>query len=475
MIIGREQERQTLISLADKAESQFCVVYGRRRVGKTYLIRESFNYQFAFQHTGMAKTAKKGQLAAFRNSLRSYGLEGCKTPATWIEAFDMLKKLITKAPAGKKVIFIDELPWMDTQKSGMVDALENFWNGFVTARPEKDIVLIVCGSATSWITKKLLKNKAGLRGRLTERIKLNPFNLYECEKYAETAGLNMTRKDILETYMILGGIPYYWSFLRKGYSVAQNVDELFFTENAKLADEFDAVYAILFNKPEKYIKVIEALSKKKCGLTRNEILRTTKLTDGGTFSTVLEELEQCGFIRNYASLNSAENGGLYQLMDNYTLFYYHCIKKNAFSDEHYWTHTYLSTDHHTWTGLAFERICLQHVPQIKDAMKISGILANVCSWRTEKTNTHGGAQIDLLFSRADGIINVFELKYYRDQLSIDAKYAKELENKLSVFRTVTATRLAVHLVMLTTFGVADNQYKNVYQQSLTMDCLFEKT
>jgi len=462
------------MSLTEKAESQFCVVYGRRRVGKTYLIRESFNYQFTFQHTGMAKTAKKGQLAAFRNSLRSCGLESCKTPATWIEAFDMLKELIIKAPAGRKVIFIDELPWMDTQKSGMIDALENFWNGWATARPEKDIVLIVCGSATSWITKKLLKNKAGLRGRLTEKIKLNPFNLYECEKYAEAAGLNMTRKDILETYMILGGIPYYWSFLRKGYSVAQNVDELFFTDNAKLADEFDALYAILFDKPEKYIRVIEALSKKKCGLTRNEILRSTKLTDGGTFSTVLEELEQCGFIRYYVSLTSAENGGLYQLMDNYTLFYYHCIKKNAFSDEHYWTHTYLSADHHTWTGLAFERVCLQHVPQIKDAMKISGILANVCSWRTGKTDAHGGAQIDLLFSRADGIINAFELKYYRDQLTIDSKYAKELENKLSIFRTVTATRQAVHLVMLTTFGVADGPYKNIYQQSVTMECLFQK-
>lgn len=472
MIIGRETEQQTLSGLLQKEESQFCVVYGRRRVGKTYLIRETFNYQFTFQHTGMAKTQKKGQLIAFRDSLRASGLQDCTTPKTWVEAFSLLKQLIERAPSGKKVIFIDELPWMDTPKSGMISALENFWNGWATARAEKDIVLIVCGSATSWITKKLLKNKGGLRGRLTEKIKLSPFTLRECEKYAEVAGLGMTRKDILDTYMILGGIPYYWSFLRRGLSVVQNIDELFFVEDAKLADEFDALYAILFNRPEKYIKVIEALSKKKCGLTRNEILKATKLQDGGTFSTVLEELEQCGFIRYYVSMNSAEQGGLFQLIDNYTLFYYHCIKKNAFSDEHYWSHTCLSNEHHTWAGLAFERICLLHTRQIKESLKISGILSNICSWRTNKTEEHNGAQIDLLFSRADGIINLFEIKYSKDTFSIDAKYAKELENKLSVFRTVTGTKKAVHLTMLTTNGITTNKYSNIVMQNLTADSLF---
>ncbi len=473
MIIGRETEQQTLLSLIEKQESQFCVVYGRRRVGKTYLIRETFNYSFTFQHTGMAKTSKKGQLVAFRDSLRACGLAKCKTPQTWKEAFEQLKLLINQSTDAKKVIFIDELPWMDTPKSGMTDALENFWNGWATARAQKDIVLIVCGSATSWITKKLLKNKAGLRGRLTEKIKLSPFTLGECEQYADVAGLGMTRKDVLDTYMILGGIPYYWSFLRKGYSVMQNVDELFFTGNAKLADEFGALYATLFNHPENYIKVIESLCRKKCGLTRNEILEATKLQDGGTFSTVLEELEQCGFIRYYYSLGNAEQGGLFQLLDNYTLFHYHCIRKNAFSDEHYWTHTCLSSEHNTWSGLAFERVCLQHTSQIKDYMRISGMLSNVCSWRTSKTDSHPGAQIDLLFSRADGIINLFEMKYSKDEFIIDAKYAKELENKLSVFRTVSRTKSAVHLTMLTTYGVARNQYANMLMQNLTMDCLFD--
>lgn len=456
----------------EKEESQFCVVYGRRRVGKTYLIRETFNYHFTFQHTGMAHTDKKGQLAAFRISLIAAGLTDCKTLRSWVEAFDQLKRLILQAPAGKKVIFIDELPWMDTTKSNMISALELFWNGWATARTEKDIVLIVCGSATSWITKKLLKDKGGLRGRLTEKIKLNPFTLRECEQYAAVANLGLTRRDVLETYMILGGIPYYWSFLRRGYSVAQNIDELFFAENAKLADEFEALYAILFDRPEKYIKVIEALSRKKCGLTRVEILALTKLTDGGVFTTVLEELEQCGFIRHYASVQTSVQGGLFQLVDNYTLFYYHCIKKNAFGEEHYWTHTCLSPEHNTWAGLAFERVCLQHVAQIKDAMKISGMLSNVCSWQTAKTDEHPGAQVDLLFARADGVIDLFEIKYSKDLFAIDAKYADALETKLSTFRTVTATRSAVHLVLLTTFGLAPGKYSHLPMLTLTMECLF---
>lgn len=245
MVIGRENEQQELLSLLDNEESQFCAVYGRRRVGKTYLIRETFNYQFCFQHTGIAKGTLRQQLTAFRNSLTAAGVK-CNIPKTWIDAFELLKQLIDNAPAGKKVLFIDELPWMDTHKGNLIGALENFWNGWATARREKDVILIVCGSATSWISKKLLKNKGGLRGRLTKRIKVVPFTLRECELFAQRSYLALGRKDILELYMILGGIPYYWSFLRKGLSVAQNVDQLFFAETAQLRDEFEALYATLF-------------------------------------------------------------------------------------------------------------------------------------------------------------------------------------------------------------------------------------
>ena len=472
MIISREYEQEALHDLLTKEEPQFCAVYGRRRVGKTYLIRETFNYKFCFQHTGLAKGTLREQLESFKNSLKSYGLTTCTCPKSWLEAFEMLKEVVKRAPEGKKVIFIDELPYMDTPKSKMITALESFWNGWATARPEKDIVLIVCGSSTSWITKKLVRNRKGLRGRLTKKLKINPFTLAECEKYAKMADLKMTRKDILETYMILGGIPYYWSFLQRGYSVAQNIDKLFFSINADLDDEFDVLYGTLSKRPEKYLEVIQALSKKKCGLTRDEILKSTKLTDGGSFTKILKALVESGFIRHYVSYKTPKKGGLYQLVDNYTLFYYHCIKKNAFSDENYWLHTYLSNEHNVWSGLAFERVCLQHTTQMKEALGISGILVNVCSWQTESNVNHPGAQIDLLFTRADNVINVFEMKYAKDKYTINAKFAEDLQTKISTFETVTNSKCAIHPVIVTTYGVTHNEYWNILQCELTMDDLF---
>jgi len=473
MIIGREKEQRELLELLEKDEPQFCAVYGRRRVGKTYLIRETFNYRFCFQHTGVAKGTLRQQLTAFRNSLLAAGMTKCPTPKTWIEAFELLKVLTNRAPAGKKVIFIDELPWMDTPKSNLIGAIENFWNGWATARREKDIVLIVCGSATSWISKKLLKDKGGLRGRLTNRIKLVPFTLRECELFAHGSNLAMGRKDVLELYMILGGIPYYWNFLRKGLSVAQNVDQLFFTETAQLRDEFEALYAVLFRRPESYLKVIQCLSDgKKSGMTREEILTASKLSDGGTFSTILEELEECGFVRRFASADTAETNAMYQLIDNYTLFYYHCIKKNAFSDEHYWSNTFTSASHHAWKGHAFECVCLQHIPQIKAALGISGVQTNVCSWFARGTKEYRGAQIDLVMQRADGFTDLCEMKHSPGIFTIEKDYAKELQNKLTAYQELSNDKRTTHLVMVTTNGVARNIHYNMVQNEITMDDLF---
>lgn len=472
MIIGREKEQRELLDLLEKEESQFCAIYGRRRVGKTYLVRETFNYQFCFQHTGVAKGTLRQQLTAFRNSLASAGIKS-SIPKSWIEAFELLKQLINNAPAGKKVIFIDELPWMDTPKGNLIGALENFWNGWATARQEKDIVLIVCGSATSWISKKLLKNKGGLRGRLTMRLKIVPFTLRECELFANRASLSFGRRDILELYMILGGIPYYWSFLKKGLSVAQNVDQLFFTETAQLRDEFDALYATLFKSPENYLKVIGCLaSGKRSGMTREDILSKSKLSDGGTFSTILEELEECGFLRRFSSADTAETNALYQLIDNYTLFHYLCSKKNAYSDEHYWQNTFTSTSHNTWKGLAFERVCLQHINQIKTALGISGVQTNVCSWFARGTNKQHGAQIDLILQRADGFTDICEIKHSTNTFTIDKEYAIDLQNKLNAYQELSKDKRTLHLVLITTNGVTHNNYYNMVQNEITMEDLF---
>ncbi|MCF0124083.1 MAG: ATP-binding protein [Ruminiclostridium sp.] len=472
MIIGRVDETRRLKGLLGKEESQFCVLYGRRRVGKTFLVRESFGYEFFFHHTGIYKGKLKRQLAAFRSSLIAAGLEDCPSLSGWDDAFAQLKRLIENGGRGKKVLFIDELPWMDTPKSSLVSELENFWNAWATARVEKDIVLVVCGSATSWITRKLLKNKGGLRGRLTEKMFLSPFTLRECEEYSKAVGLSFARRDVMELYMVLGGIPYYWSFLQKGYSVAQNIDNLFFVDHAQLSDEFEALYHTIFKNPLGYLKVIECLGTRRMGLSREDILSLSKIKDGGTFSTILQELEQCGFIRRFVPFGSGGNGALYQLIDNYTLFYFHCIRKNAFGDAMYWQHTCLSPEYNAWAGLAFERVCSQHIPQIKKALGISGVVSNVCSWRTGKSDEHPGAQIDMLISRGDNVVNLCEMKYTRGEYSITEAYAVELSRKADVFRQVTGTRMSVHLTLISSYGLADNAYSGIIQSQLSFNDLF---
>ena len=300
MLIGREKEKQVLLDTMKSEQSEFIAVYGRRRVGKTFLIRETFDYNFAFQHTGILGAPLKEQLKEFRQSLYNAGMKKTALPKSWSDAFHLLEAWLTSLPQGKKVVFIDELPWMDTGRSNFIRALDHFWNGWATAR--KDIVLIVCGSATSWIIENIIMNYGGLHNRLTRRIFLHPFTLHECELYCKHNGLGYRRNLILEAYMALGGIPYYWNFMKKGLSVAQNLDHIFFDENGELTNEYDALYASLFRHPTVHTGIINILSTKKAGMLRQEIIEKGKFTDNLSFTKALKELEQCGFIRRYTCI-----------------------------------------------------------------------------------------------------------------------------------------------------------------------------
>jgi hypothetical protein len=368
----------------------------------------------------LAKKNTRQQLQNFQSSLRKYGYAKAQQPVNWLEAFDMLSELIEKSEDKRKVIFIDEMPWMDAPRSSFLTALEHFWNSFASAR--KDILLVACGSATSWITKKLLKNKGGLHNRLTYRIYLPPFTLYECEKYAKQQRLGMNRKQLLECYMALGGIPYYWSLLDKSKSLAQNIDSLFFAKRGEMRSEYGELYASLFYHPDEYISVIEALGLKKAGMTRAEIVSETKLPDNGKLTDMLNDLEDCEFIRKYNIIGQKTKGALFQLIDNYTLFYFKFLKTNSATDEHFWSKSTDSPQYSSWCGLAFERVCLLHSRQIKAKLGIAGIISSEYAWQTKKDETGNGAQIDLLIDRNDGVINLCEMKFTKAPFKIDADY-----------------------------------------------------
>ncbi|MBQ0114610.1 MAG: AAA family ATPase [Bacteroidales bacterium] len=470
MLIGRQYEKNRLLNAFESEYSEFVAVYGRRRVGKTFLIRETFNYNFTFQHSGLAKSPRKIQLKAWRNSLATYGLKVKRTPTNWLDAFELLKDLINQSNDKKKVIFIDELPWMDTHASGLIPALDHFWNSWASAR--KDILLIICGSATSWIINKIVKNRGGLHNRIGYKIPLQQFTLNECEQYMKSRKVNMTRKQIVEGYMIMGGVPFYWKSIQKGLSLAQNIDLNFFTPQGELFEEFDALYASLFKNPECYIKVIGLLAKKRQGLTRNELIANGKFIDNGSFGQILENLESCGFIRSYKMIGKEKKNALYQLIDPYTIFYYEFVKENKHNDPQYWTHCLGSNTYNTWCGLSFERVCLLHTEQIKHALGISGVISRIFSWRHIASKP--GAQIDLLIDRDDDVIDLCEMKYTKEPWEMTESDYNSIMQKESVFRNETGTTKAIHNVLVSANGVKRNGFSDDIQNIVVLDDLFKE-
>lgn len=469
MIIGREKEQQELREAYLSDESKFVAVYGRRRVGKTYLVRQTFKDSLTFSHSGQAKGSLAEQLFGWKSSLKDAGYDVSATPSSWLEAFDMLKDLIRKSAEKKKVVFIDEMPWLDTPRSNFVNALEFFWNGWASGRD--DVLLIVCGSATSWIVNKLFRNHGGLHNRVTNRICLQPFTLHECELYMQQRGLSLTRYDIIEGYMILGGIPFYWSFLERGKSLAQNIDSLVFAEDGKLRYEFSELYNSLFRNPDNYIKVVLALGQCQSGLTREEIINKCGMASSGTLTTVIEDLENCGFIRKVAAFGRKSQQS-YMLIDNYTLFYLKFIKKNTENDESFWSHSYQSPLRRAWVGIAFERVCFQHLRQIRQALGIGGVVSSVYSLNIPPTELHRGAQIDMIIDRADNMVNICEMKYSNEEYVVTKDDALSIANKTSRLLEVMKKRKSVAITMVTVYGIAHTGYWNNVQNVVTADNLF---
>ena len=471
-MIGRKEEQRLLNALALSEESEFVVVYGRRRVGKTFLVRETFGNDFFFSYTGIANCSAGQQRREFTKALREYGwapkFGGADVPENWFDAFDALRALITESKAnGRRVIFIDEMPWMDNKKSDFVPAFEHFWNGWASG--QKNIMLIACGSAASWITKKIFRNKGGLYNRATRQIALKPFTLTECAEYFNGRGVAMNTQDVIESYMIFGGIPYYLRMMEKRYSLALNVDRICFGEAAPLRREFDLLMDTLFTNPAKYLQVLEALHGKKKGMTREVIASLIGFGNGGNLTRILLELEECGFVRKYKPFGKGKNRALYHLADPFTAFHLTFIRNSG--SENFWSTYTDNAGHRAWSGYAFEQVCLAHINEIKKALGISGIHTDTSSWIS--SGAEKGAQIDLVIDRADRVINICEIKFVKGPFEIDRAYDLALRKKIETFRNETKTRKALHLTMITTYGVKPGKYAGIVQSEVSMDELFE--
>ena len=472
-IIGRKIERKDLDRLYESGRPEFVAVYGRRRVGKTFLIREHFSGRFSFYHTAVSPADFKGrkaelkreQLRAFCSSIQQYGGEWDVMPSDWFEAFASLRSLLEQQGGkSRKLVFIDELPWMDAGQSGFISALERFWNGWGAGRT--DLMLIVCGSAASWMNDNIINNTGGLYGRLTYEMHLSPFNLAECERFYQSRGISMDRYDQVQSYMVFGGIPYYMNYLKPEKSLSENIDALFFAKEGKLRKEFARLYDSLYSNSAKYMEIVRLLSTRRSGFTRKDIAEKTSIAYNGRLSKMLNSLEKSDFVASYTCYGESSRNVYYKLVDRLSLFHLSFVDGKRSLRQGFWTKNIRTPELNAWRGLAFEDVCLVHQAQIKKALGFGAVDAVAAPW-------HGkSAQVDLLFDRSDRVVNLCEMKFVAEDFSIDNGYDAELRRKTERFIEETKCRKSVHLSLVTTYGLSKNKYSGRFQSVVTMDDLF---
>lgn len=477
-IIGREQEREELSNLYGSDKAEFVAIYGRRRVGKTFLVDETLGQRITFRHAGLSPVGEDGrqnlmkdQLKHFYHSLLTQGMKKSKCPASWLEAFYMLEMHLQSVDNGsRQVVFLDELPWMDTPRSNFIMALEGFWNGWACHR--HSIMLVVCGSANLWMLDNLVNNHGGLYGRLTYEIKLSPFTLRECEEFYQSRSIKMSRYDIVQGYMMLGGIPYYLNYFKKGMSLAQNIDRLFYAPDAKLRNEYDRLFASVFSNPEEMKRIVKVLSTRHAGYTRQEILQKTGIEDSGSATKMLKALEASNFIMKYQPFGKGKRQEAYKLTDHFCLFYLHWVEGRNSMNPDFWMLHQNSPSIISWRGFAFEEVCLSHIRQIKSALGISGVSSEQSAWSLKGDDDREGTQIDLLISRRDNIVNLCEMKFYAEEFTVSKSYERTLVHRQIALSEMISRRTVIHPVLITTYGLTYNEYSGSFVHTVTMEDLF---
>ena len=474
MLIGREKEQAILQRALDSKESEMVAVIGRRRVGKTYLIRSVYADRIRFETAGVQDTPLKEQLNNFNFQLKNaFGtLAPPKTPKTWQEAFFALITCWEQNPSThQNVLFFDELPWLATKKSGFLNALSFFWNSWAV---KKNVIVVICGSAASWMIQKVVNDKGGLHNRITKRIDLKPFTLGETEAFLKDRNVHLDRYQILQIYMTMGGIPHYLNEVVRGKSAIQNIEDICFSDSGMLRNEFNRLYPALFDNAENHIAIIRALAQKRSGMSRMDILKATELPDGGGTSICLEELESSGFISAYNSFEKKKKDLIYRLTDEYSLFYLKFIEIQQHQGIDTWKHLSQTQSFKSWSGYAFENICLKHIAQIKKALGISGIYAEASTFYQKGHGTEQGVQIDLLLDRNDNTINLFEIKFYAEPYMFNKNQANDFRTKRTLFKYYTQSRKQIFLSLISTYGIVENENSiGLVDNSISLNALFD--
>ena len=475
-LIGRTKEKAILLEAYNSGEPEMVALFGRRRVGKTFLVRTVFAEKVALEVTGIQNTTSKPQIENFHSLVNKLSTtqEELSLPKNWFAAFRQLISVLEQLPKikQKRVLFFDELPWLASKKSGFLAAFGYFWNNWAS---KKNILVIICGSAASWMIQKIVNNKGGLHNRITKRIHLKPFTLAETEQYLLFKKVRLDRYQIVQIYMIMGGIPHYLKEVSAGKSAAQNIDDICFAEGGLLREEFLNLYPALFENADIYIAIIQALGTKWKGLTRKDILQALGLSATGVISKILQELIHSGFVNAYYPLGKKKKTMLYRLTDEYSLFYLHFIENKRIPEGGMWQRLTQTALYKSWSGYAFESICLKHNLQIKEALKIGGIYSETSSFFFAGNDDFPGVQIDMLIDRNDAVINLCEIKFYKDQFILTKEYAEKIRQKRSIFKVVSKTKKQIFITLISTFGLIENKHSNsLIDNAIELDALFQK-
>jgi AAA+ ATPase superfamily predicted ATPase len=471
-IIGRDFEIKKMKGFLANEESELVAVLGRRRVGKTFLIKSVYKKEIVFQITGIQDVNRSFQLDNFVSARNHYFRKGkiFGKPNNWITAFGQLKELLGKPKSKKRVLFFDEFPWLANNSNEFLKAFDNFWNGWAV---DQNLIVVICGSAGSWMITNIINSKGGLHNRITQQILLQPFTLNEVERYFVAKKMNIPRHSLMQLYMVTGGIPYYLKEVQKGTTPIEAINQMYFGKQATLKNEFDNLFKALFSNYEKHILVIRALASKWMGLTRNEIITKTKLPTGGAVTTILNELETSGFIQSILPFGKQQRETLYRLTDAYTLFYLHFIEQNK-NIKNYWQKKYNTQEVKAWQGYAFENICLIHIDAIKQALGISGILTHESSFYKKKDNNTPGCQIDMLIERGDNAINICEMKFYDGEYTLTEETVKKLQAKRNIFQEISKTKKQLFLTLITTNGLTNSKHNMLIDMHIEANVLFNQ-
>jgi uncharacterized protein len=475
MLIGRENEILELQSALASPDAEMVAVVGRRRVGKTYLIEQVYADALDLQVTGMQHATMREQLQGFALALKD-AFEGydflAEHPKNWLDAFHLLTQCLQwKQKEGKYVIFLDELPWFHTRKSSFISALGWFWNTWASKRP---VVLVICGSAASWMVQKVVNDTGGLHNRITRLLQIRPFDLHETELFLKSRHVNLNRYQIISLYMALGGVPHYLKSVKTGLTAAQNIDVICLSSTGVLLKEFDRLYKALFEASENHIRIVRQLAAVNQGLSRQEIAKATGISDGGGLSRFLEELEISGFIQTYLPFGVAKKAVRYRLIDEYSLFYLRFIETLSSSGHSSWTTLSETPEGRAWAGFSFESLCLKHSRQIIAALGIAGIYTQANHFYQRGTAQQKGVQVDMLIDRGDKAITLCEIKFYKDPVEMSAAQSIALRSKVSHFQEASETNKQLFLCLISPFGLKANEHSlGLIDQVITANELFE--